>query len=179
MRLPVLLSASCSVSPVCIPCSSHTNASYALREIVHYFEFLRASLVAETVKNLPAVEETWVWSVSHKVMPSVFCEHDVLDWEHFLFTWLTLTSYPDLCPFKNFSGTPSLYKMLLQSTLLTKVTICSNWPGIVQVYTCCPAQLLVESPSLRLVFLLGWSITRSWQSWQPLLLITVLHLPHS
>ena len=111
--------------------------------------------MAETGKNLPAVQETWVRSDSHKVMLSVSCVRDVLDWEHFLFDWQALTSYPDLCPFRNFSGTPSLYKMLLQSTVLTKVTICSNWPRIVQIYTCCPAQLLVESPSLQLVFLLG------------------------
>ena len=39
---------------------------WRLNDLLHVSHILRASLVAQMVKNLPAMQETWVWSLSRE-----------------------------------------------------------------------------------------------------------------
>lgn len=106
---PHLPPANYSASPLSTPLILQTNSFSALRGTVHYLQFLTRSCC---------------------LLPRL-CTWCPFGWEHFYFAWLTPISYLDLCFSRNFSQTPSLHKVLLQSTVSAGVTLSSSLPGIV------------------------------------------------
>lgn len=78
---------------------------------LHMPPFLTSTFFLCSEGNCPPLR------ASHKVMSSSFlCTWCSLGWEHSDFTWLTPVSFSDLCSSRNSSWTPSLYKVLLQSS---------------------------------------------------------------